>query len=328
MSKVVLPVGEALTDAYAVRTLMALPPTDTPVIVSLEAESVSPDALFAVPIFHLGPGDYGALEPRTLVGNQRYADLEALDGKDEYATALSRHLSECDGDDPLRGYILANLGILAIKSRDYTKALEYLGPVSKGVVPSAASHRAMAMRRYAWVLHKTGRKLEAYLAYRQIMTLFPLGASRDTAVVEAAGCYLELCRSAKGDLKEFRLFVERERSQIGESARVRLDLMNAESFYYSQEYVRSTEELHHFLASTAVSEYPSEHMMGRLFLALSYGELGDLSECLSQLDVIERDASEYPTTAFEGFEDFRSTAIGWRNHYMQLKDNSDEEYVK
>ncbi len=184
-------------------------------------------------------GEARATTVQTLKGREDYERLEALDrpGNEKvYGEALLEALATAPQSDPLRGYILANLGSLDLKAGRYAEARERLGAVAKGVVPSAMAHRVMAMRRYAWIVHHEGDRIGALHAYREILGYTQSADVRATCEVEIAGLLFELAESGKGSHEEVRKQLSGAWQRIGakdsklDTVHATLELMFLETY--------------------------------------------------------------------------------------------------
>lgn len=158
-------------------------------------------------IFGLTSGTLLSSKQRNLSGNANYDRLEPLDtpgNEDQYKAELDRALLTCGPQDPVKGYILANLGTLALKKGDMAQAQTLFGQVAKGKVPSPVNVRLMAMRRFAWVTHQLGDRLTAYAAYGELEQQTNADSILATCQVEKQGLLLELAESGKGNHEDVR----------------------------------------------------------------------------------------------------------------------------
>jgi tetratricopeptide (TPR) repeat protein len=188
-------------------------------------------------LFGLRTGELYREHQRSLAGNSTYEMLEKLDfsgNEASYKAALLSHAEGLDVRDSLYGYVLANLGNLALKEGDYTTASQHYWRVAAGEVASAANHRLMAMRRYAWIQHQIyARRTEAYRAYTEILDQTNDPSVRTTCEVEIAGLLMELAESGKGTHNEARAAMEEFRGRVPAervSAAATLELMHLETW--------------------------------------------------------------------------------------------------
>lgn len=142
-------------------------------------------------------------------GIPAYETLQALDivgNEVAYRQALEAALPSFGANDPMHGYIMANLGILHLKAgrEHYAAALESLLPVARGTVAASASVRVMAMTRSAWLLHQTGQREKALCAWREIERFSASESVKAHCRAEAVGLMMELAESGKGTHEEMR----------------------------------------------------------------------------------------------------------------------------
>jgi len=187
-------------------------------------------------MFGLRPGELSTLHQKNLAGVAAYEELEKLDvpgNRAAYKQALIEALPRVSPEDPLLGYILVNLGSFSIQEGDLQQARVHLHPVARGLVPCAANHRLMAMRRYAWVTHQFGHRLRAYRCYREILEQSDDPSVRTTCELELAGLALELAESGKGSHQEVRNLIEESQSRVPSyriSAAATFELMHLETW--------------------------------------------------------------------------------------------------
>ncbi len=200
--------------------------------------AVYTDATAAIaPFFKNQSGERVASAPESLKGNTAYERLEALDtpgNKEAYAAALRAELPGLSDTNPLKGYVLTNLGIVEIIAERYDAALELLRPVADGDVAAAKAHRVMAMRRVAWITHwQKNDRLAAYRAYRELEKFSGSESVKSLCKVECAGLLMELAESGKGTHEEVRAEIAKDLAEIPQTDaknRAVLELMNTETW--------------------------------------------------------------------------------------------------
>ncbi|MEO8376490.1 MAG: hypothetical protein ABI579_02380 [Candidatus Sumerlaeota bacterium] len=187
--------------------------------------------------FHLDPASSAAMPIQSLHGNPVYERLEALDtnknDKTAYAEALRAESPALRNDDPVKGYVNLNLGIVDIIDKNYDDALVLLLPVANGEIASAASNRVMAMIRVAWIMHQKKDRLAAYRAYREIQEWSATKTVRSRCEVECIGLIMELAESEKGWHEEVRKEADTALANLPEddvAHRATIELMYFESY--------------------------------------------------------------------------------------------------
>jgi tetratricopeptide (TPR) repeat protein len=201
-------------------------------------QSVYTDPTAAItPYFRNLSGERVTSAPESLKGNAAYERLEALDtpgNKEAYAAALRAELPGLSDSNPLKGYVLTNLGIVEIIAERYDAALELLRPVADGDVAAAKAHRVMAMRRVAWITHwQKNDRLAAYRAYRELEKFSGSESVKSLCKVECAGLLMELAESGKGTHEEVRAEIAKDLAEIPQTDaknRAVLELMNTETW--------------------------------------------------------------------------------------------------
>lgn len=190
-------------------------------------------------VFNTGGQTAASLSLASMKGIAGYEELAALDrpGNDAaYRAALETALaSHREATDPMRGYILANLGILDLKqgTARYGEALGRLLPVARGEVAASASVRTMAMTRSAWLLHHTGDRQRALCAWREVGGFTTSESVKARARAEEVGLLLELAESGKATHSEMRLAATRAYAETPADQlkwRAVLELMYSETF--------------------------------------------------------------------------------------------------
>ncbi|MBN1477106.1 tetratricopeptide repeat protein [Candidatus Sumerlaeota bacterium] len=279
-------------------SLDVLPFSDRP---SSSAEISSP----LPPIFTLEVASARDLPISDLHGNPTYEELERIDREESderYRQELLAVLDQVEDDDPITGYALVNLAILDIASGERDAALARLLPVANGEVASAASHRVMAMRRVAWLLHNHSvDRLRAYQAYTELERFTCSESLRGICVRDRAGLLMELALSNIGTLEECRDLCELGLAAVAPDqtqTRAVLRLIAMETLAHQMRHSEALDEATALAADLEGDpQVEREWWMSRIWIGRCAADLGDWAlareTARSILDEAPEDAPQF-----------------------------------
>lgn len=190
-------------------------------------------------------------------------------------------------------------------------------PVADGELPASRAEIAKARKAIAHAMHygPNRRLLDAYKAYDEAMEMTAEASpERDQCIVERAAIIMELARSGKGTLAEFRSTAEKAALQVttgNENAQAVLALMHAESWFHEKHYEQALSE---FL--NIPKRWPTqrrESLAAQVFAGGCYVEMNRLPEArLALATVLKEDVKADEQFAVHGVpRDFKKDAAAW-----------------
>ena len=231
----------------------------------------------------------------------RVQHLINIDSREAARRELDLLIESCEDTDCRKGWAFTRKGIIDLLDGKYDEALNSLKISAQGQVAVPRIEQVKAMRRVGWILHRQGRKAEAYKAYRELQEYSGSDYTKAVMDVECCGIIMEYAKEEKGDFEDARETIRNAVSVIDEKhkrERGTLELMNLEMYYYEEDYQTMLNLADEWLLK--YSDQIRDKSMCLMFKGFALNKLGRHSESDAALEeILKLPDSEDPWDHFE-----------------------------
>lgn len=203
--------------------------------------------------------------------------IKNLDTQKALAELYSRRAT-ASTENSLPGYIAMRIAYLHMRSDNRNEAEALFRSVVEAKIPVDKPTWLECLHRYARLQHGKSNRMQSYQLYRLLSEHETDPETLDTVHTQIAGLMMELARSEKGTLEEFREYVS-EKLSAGvqtQNDQITMRLMFGESYYYDRNWQEAHQSLTNLTSENPnVTGIEKEIGMAFLFNALSLIELGN-----------------------------------------------------